>query len=190
MIDLTTLDEVKLAMEVTSNDSDTDLASRITDVSHRMQTFLDRNLQQQTYVEVHNGGCPRIYIFNPPIVSITGIISSTTFDFPNGTTVPTSDYIIVNQNWDIDHITVWPGGRNSIQVTYIGGWLDASDVSSALPKDLRGAATKQVQFEFENRKFVGQTAIDVADGQINIPEKAFLDSVVAVMKRYRITKLG
>ena len=77
-----------------------------------------------------------------------------------------------------------------LEVTYIGGWKDASDVSSALPKDLRGAATKQVVFEFTNRKFIGQTAIDVADGQINIPEKAFLDSVVAVLKRYRITKLG
>ncbi len=104
--------------------------------------------------------------------------------------MPTSDYLVVNQGWDIDHIWFFPGGRNSIQVTYMGGFLDASDVSSTLPKDLRGAATKQVGFEFTNRKFVGQTTIDVADGQINIPEAAFLDSVKAVMKSYRITKLG
>jgi hypothetical protein len=190
MIDLTTLDEVKLAMETTSPDNDTDLSSRITDVSHRMQTFLDRDLQQQTYVEVHDGGCPRIYVENPPIQSITGVVVATTWDFANGSTVPATDYLTVNQNWDIDHLTVWPGGRNAIQVTYVGGYLDAVNVSSTLPKDLRGAATKQVVFEFTNRKFVGQTAIDVADGQIVIPEKAFLDSVIAVMKRYRITKLG
>lgn len=190
MINLTTLDEVKQSMETTTNDADNDLTDRITDVSHRMQTFLDRNLEQQTYVEVKDGGCPRIYIFNPPIVSITGIISSVVFDFTQGTTLPTTDYLIVNQNWDIDHLFLFPGGRNMIQVTYIGGYLDATNVASTLPKDLRGAATKQVVFEFTNRKFIGQTTIDVADGQINIPEKAFLDSVVAVMKRYRITKLG
>jgi hypothetical protein len=190
MIDLTTLDEVKIAMETTDPTHDTDLSTRITDVSHRMQTFLDRNLEQQTYVEVKNGGCKTIYVDNPPIQSITGIVSSVVFDFTQGTTLPTTDYLIVNQNWDIDHLFVWPGGRNMIQVTYIGGYLDASDVSSTLPKDLRGAATKQVVFEFTNRKFVGQTAIDVADGQINIPERAFLESVMAVMKRYRITKLG
>ncbi len=190
MIDLTTLDEVKQSMEATTNAADTDIASRITDVSHRMQSFMDRDLEQRTYVEIKDGGCPRIYIFNPPIASITKIVSSVVFDFTQGTTLPTTDYLIVNQGWDIDHLWLFPGGRNMIEVTYIGGWLDAANVSSALPKDLRGAATKQVVFEFTNRKFVGQTIIDVADGQINIPEKAFLDSVTAVLKRYRITKLG
>ena len=190
MIDLTTLDEVTLAMETVDKANDTDLSSRITDVSHRMQTFLDRSLELLTYIEVHDGGSPRIYVERPPIVSITSIISSTTWDYANGFTIPVTDYQATNQNWDIDHITFFPGGRNSIQATYIGGYLDATDVSSTLPKDLRGAATKQVVFEFTNRKFIGQTTIDVADGQINIPEKAFLDSVVAVMKRYRITKLG
>jgi hypothetical protein len=190
MIDLTTLDEVKSGIPTTTNDADADLTSRITDVSHRMQTFLDRNLELQTYVEVHDGGGPRIYIENPPIASITSMIVSVTFDFTQGTVIPTTDYLVINQNWDIDHLAIWPGGRNMIQATYIGGYLDASNVASTLPKDLRGAATKQVVFEFTNRKFIGQTIIDVADGQINIPEKAFLDSVVAVMKRYRITKLG
>ena len=190
MIDLTTLDEVKASMELVGNTNDTDLANRITDVSHRMQAWFDRDLQLQSYVEVKNGGCARIYVFNPPIISITSIVSSVVFDFSQGTTLPTSDYLIVNQGWDIDHIWFFPGGRNSIEVTYMGGFLDASDVSSTLPKDLRGAATKQVGFEFTNRKFVGQTTIDVADGQINIPEKPWLDSVKAVMKSYRITKLG
>jgi hypothetical protein len=190
MIDLTTLDEVKCALETTDSSHDTDLASRITDVSHRMQTFLDRDLEQQTYIEVKNGGCRTIYPDNPPVASITSIVSSVVFDFTQGTTLPTSDYLVVNQGWDIDHLFVWPGGRNMIQVTYVGGYLDANNVSSTLPKDLRGAATKQVVFEFTNRKFIGQTAIDVADGTVGIPEKAFLDSVMAVMKRYRITKLG
>ena len=190
MIDLTTLDEVKGSLETTDTDHDTDLAERITDVSHRIQSFLDRDLEQATYIEVKSGGVRTIYPYNPPIVSITGIISSVVFDFTQGTTIPTTDYIVVNQDWDIDHLFVWPGGRNMLQVTYIGGYLDAINVSSTLPKDLRGAATKQVVFEFTNRKFVGQTIIDLADGQVNIPEKAFLDSVVAVLKRYRITKLG
>jgi hypothetical protein len=190
VINLTTLDEVKTSIETVTNDHDQDLNDRITDVSERIQSFLDRDLELQTYVEIKDGGSPRIYIFNPPIASITSIISSVVFDFTQGTTLPTTDYLIVNQGWDIDHLWRFPGGRNMIQVTYIGGWLDAGNVSSLLPKDLRGAATKQVVFEFTNRKFIGQTTIDVADGQINIPEKAFLDSVVAVMKRYRITKLG
>ncbi len=190
MIDLTTLDEVKQSMETTTNAADTDLANRITDVSHRMQSFMDRDAELQTYVEVKSGGGPRLYVCNPPIASITKIVSSVVFDFTQGTTIPITDYLIVNQGWDIDHLFFWPGGRNMIEVTYIGGWLDAADVQSALPKDLRGAATKQVVFEFTNRKFIGQTIIDVADGTINIPEKAFLDSVTAVLKRYRITKLG
>jgi hypothetical protein len=185
MIDLCTAEDVKLRLETTTNNFDAEVASLITDVSHRMQTWFDRNLLLQTYIEIHDGGCKRIYPREVPVVSITEIRVSLSLDFAGGTVIPSTDYALVNDNWDIAHVATFPARQNGVQVTYTSGYLDAANPATLLPEDLRGACARQVAFEFRYRKFDG-----FADGALVKEDKIFLDAVMPVLKKYRKTKLG
>jgi len=191
MIDLCTAEDVKLKLETVTNNFDAEIASLITAVSHRAQTFpIDMDLELQTYIEIHDGGCKRLYPRNVPVISITEIRISLSLDFAGGTILPVMDYALVNDNWDIAHVSTFPARQNGVQVTYISGYLDASDSLSLIPKDLREAVARQIAYEFKYRKFDGLSSADVADGSLVREEKVFLDTVMPVLMKYRKTKLG
>ena len=191
MIDLCTSEDVKQRLETVTNDFDTQIASYITGVSHRAQHFpIDMDLELQTYIEIHDGGCKRIYPRNVPVGSITEIRISLSLDFAGGTILPVADYALVNQNWDIAHVTTFPARQNGVQVTYISGYLNATDPTSLIPKDLREAIARQVAYEFKYRKFDGLMQADVADGTLVREDKVFLDAVMPVLKKYGKKKLG
>jgi hypothetical protein len=187
MIDLCTLEDVKLLMESVTNDFDADLESRITTVSENLQTALNIDLELQSYVELHCGGGKYLHPRNPPIISITNIIHSSSFEFGTGLTIDVRDYVISNSGWDITHVTWWPGGPDTIQVTYISGFASATTV----PAPIRQAVSKQVLFEFQHRKSTGLTSVELADGTIVKDENdLFLKSVNQIKKLYRKLKIG
>lgn len=186
MIDLCTIDDVKLRIETMTNDFDAEIASLITDVSFRAQTWIDRDLELQTYTEIHDGGCKRIYPRQVPVVTITSITVSLSLDFAGGTIIPTADYALVNDNWDIAHVTTFPARQNGVQVVYTSGYTD----STTVPDDLVQAIARQVAYEFKYRKFDGLSSADVADGALVKEDKMFLEAVMPILKKYRKTKLG
>lgn len=187
MIDLCTLADVKLLAEITSTDFDADLNSRITTVSHNLQVALNIDLELQSFVEYHTGGKKRIYVRNPPIISVTSIVLSTSFDFASGETIAASDYLLTNNNWDITHVNCWPGRDSSLKVTYTSGYADASTV----PQPIRQAVAKQVVFDFQHRKSTGLMTVELADGSITKEENnLFLKSVDQIKKLYRKVKIG
>jgi hypothetical protein len=190
MIDLCTADDVKLKLETVTNDFDTNIGSLITDVSHRAQTWIDRDLELQTYIEIYDGGGRRLYPRNPPVITVTEIRISLSLDFAGGSIVPTTDYALVNQNWDIAHVACWPAGQNGVQAEYISGYLDAANTASLIPKDLRGAIARQVAYEFKYRKFDGMTQADVADGVLALQDTTWLTSVKPLLRKYMKAKLG
>jgi hypothetical protein len=190
MIDLTTPDEVKCKLETISNDLDTNIESLITEVSHRAQTWIDRDLELQTYIEIHDGGGKRIYPRNPPVITVTEIRISLSLDFAGGSVVPTTDYALVNQNWDVAHVACWPAFENGVQITYTSGYLDASNSANLIPKDLNGAIARQVAYEFKYRKFDGMTQADVADGVLALQDTMWLSSVKPLLRKYMKAKLG
>jgi hypothetical protein len=191
MIDLCTADDVKLKLETVTNDFDNSIGSLITDVSHRAQTVvLDRDLELQTYIEIHDGGCKRVYPRQVPVVSITEIRISLSLDFAGGSILPTNDYALVNGDWDIAHVSTFPARQNGVQITYISGYLDAVNPLNLIPKDLRGAIARQVAYEFKYRKFDGLSHADVADGALVLEDNMFLRAVMPILKKYRKTKLG
>ena len=189
---LTTLEEVKCLLGEQTNDFDADLDSRIITISGRANGLASRNFEQNTYVEIHNGGETKIYVDNPPIVSISEIVWDDFGDFANGFVIPTVDYFIVNRGWDIAYSSgPFPGGDSALRVTYIGGFLDADDASSTLPAELTGAIAEQVVYEFRRRKDTGLTEVSMPDGSINkITEREFLPRVRDVLLHTRIRKIG
>lgn len=191
MINLTTLAHVRRLLAQTDATFDDDLQNRISDVSFRIQSLYSVDLEQQEYIEIKDGGGRRIYVDNPPIVSVTSVIASNDLNFPSGETVPTTEYAIVNRNWDIAHINCWPAGPNGIQVTYIGGYLDADDSATLLPRSIQEAVARQVAYEFEQRKSIGLTNVEFPDGSITKETTGLLKSVKIVMENtIRKMKVG
>ena len=195
MIDLTTIAHVKRLLDESQNaidaSFDADITALITDVSHRVQAIYSVDLEQQTYVEIKDGGTRRLYVDNPPIVSVTSVITSNDLQFPAGETVPTTEYTIVNRGWDIAHQNCWPAGPNGVQVTYIGGYLDAANVATTLPRAIQEAVARQVAFEFQNRKTIGLLSVDFPDGSITKETDGLLKSVKIVLNnQLRKIKIG
>lgn len=191
MITLTTLLHVRRLLEYPDAQFDDDLENRITDVSYRVQGLYSVDLERQTYTEIKDGGGRRLYVDNPPIVSVTSVIVSNDLNFLNGETVPTSEYTVVNRGWDIAHQNCWPAGPNGVQVTYIGGYLEASEVGTTLPRQIQEAVARQVAYEFEHRKSIGLTNVDFPDGSIQKESDGLLKSVKTVLNSaLRKIKIG
>ena len=191
MINLTTLAHVRRLLAEPDTEFDTDLTNRIIDVSYRIQALYSVDLEQQTYVEIKDGGGRRVYPDNPPIVSVTSVIVSNDLDFAAGETLATTDYGIVNRNWDVAHISCFPAGPNGVQLTYIGGYLDAETQGTTLPRSIQEAVARQVAYEFEHRKSIGLTNVDFPDGSISKETDGLLKSVKIVLNHeLRKTKIG
>lgn len=191
MINLTTLAHVRRLLSNTDASFDNDLQNRITDVSYRAQSVYSIDLERQTYVEIKDGGGRYLFVDNPPIVSVTSVVSSDDLQYASGEVVPATEYAIVNRGWDVAHQSRWPGGPNAIQITYIGGYLDADNASTTLPRSLQEAIARQVAYEFEQRKSIGLTTVDFPDGSITKETESFLKSVKIVLdKTLRKTKIG
>jgi hypothetical protein len=191
MITLTTLAHVRRLLSNPDAQFDDDISNRITDVSYRVQALYSVDLEQQTYIEIKDGGGRRLYVDNPPIVSVTTVIASNDLSFPASDAVPTTDYAIVNRSWDIAHISCWPAGPNGIQVTYIGGYLDADTSGTTLPRSIQEAVARQVAYEFEQRKNIGLTSVEFPDGSIQKETDGILKSVRVVLDNtLRKIKIG
>jgi hypothetical protein len=193
MITLTTLAHVRrlLGKELVGADFDDDITNRIIDVSYRIQALYSVDLELQTYVEIKDGGGVRIYPDNFPVVSVTSVIVSNDLSFATGETIPTTEYAIVNRSSDVAHINCWPAGQNGVQLTYIGGYLDADTSGTLLPRSIQEAVGRQVAYEFNNRKSIGLTSVDFPDGSIQKETDGILKSVRVVLDgTIRKTKIG
>lgn len=171
---------------------DEDLDLRILSVSARASSFCSRNFERGTYTEIHDGGEAKLYVDNPPIVSISSIVWDDFGDFTNGFTIPTVDYFIVNRGWDIASTSgPFPGGDSGLRVIYIGGFLSASEASNLIPADLSYAIAEQVVYEFRRRKDTGLTDVTMPDGAITkVAEREFLPRVRDVLQHFKVHKIG
>lgn len=171
---------------------DDELNLRIQHVTRRAGTFCNRNFEQASYTEIHDGGESRIYPDNPPIVSVTSLVWDDFGDFSAGFTIPTADYLVVNRGWDIASTAgPFPGGQHGLQLAYVGGYLTASNASSVIPADLSGAIAQQVVYEFRRRKDTGLTDVSMPNGDITkVAERDFLPLVKDVLKSYRVPHIG
>ncbi len=191
-MDLTTLSEVKCLLGEDSPDLDVDLSARITAISSRADYMTGRLFSQDTYTEFHDGGERKIYVNNPPILSITSIVWDDFGDFAAGFIIPTVDYFIVNRGWDIAHTAgPFPGGDDGLRVIYLGGYLEASNASSTLPAGLTAAIAEQVVYEYRRRRDTGLTEVSMVDGSISkVAEREFLPRVRDIILHERIRKIG
>lgn len=193
---LTTKEQVKIWLEDTVGTSSFDalLDEIVLAVSQRIELAANRKLFNTEYVELHDGGTPRIYVKNPPITKITKIVYAYNYDFANGFTLGTSEYVLDptdHKNCIYSTFGAFLSGPDSLKVTYEGGYISADEVDTNIPPALRAAAALQAVYLFKNRKTIGFDNVEVGTGGIvhKITSNWLLPEVMDMVKQLRVRNI-
>lgn len=178
---LASLTNVKLFLEITHTTHDTLLTLLLTQISKRVETFLNRNMEKAERTQYFNAG--RKYYFLPAYP----IDSEATLTVTDDGTVQTvdDDYFVWHEDGMIEFDTTpTRTDPKQIAITWTGGYADAD----AVPADIQMATIMQVAFIFRRRKDIGLNSISLPDGSISVNAPTeLLPEVKAVLKSYRKT---
>ena len=197
-MDLTTLAKVKALLELTETDWDGLINELIVAVSERCASYCNRDFENKSRVEYHDGGGRYLYLMGLPVVgSITSIYGSDTWEWASGDLIDADYYFLQPSGMVGYRFGAWPYGLKALKVTYIGGYF-AFSTGGTLPAGynpppdgLEMAARNQVAYDFNRRKDVGLESVSFPDGSIQkVNSGEFLPSVKAVLNRYRIRPHG
>jgi hypothetical protein len=185
-VNLTTLPQVKALLELVETDWDGLLEELIAAVSGRAGTYCNREFEQKERVEYHDGGGRYLYLKGLPVVEITSIHASDTWEWDEGSLVPADHYQLLNAGMVAYRFGTWPYGPQALKVVYSGGY--AEDV---IPADLEMAVRTQAAYDFKRRKDIGLESVSFPDGSIQkVSSGEFLSMVKQVLDRYRIRPHG
>jgi uncharacterized phiE125 gp8 family phage protein len=152
--DLTTLDNVKQYLEITSTNSDALLSRMITAASAFITSWLSRNFIQATYTETYNGsGSTTQLLRQTPIVSVSSLVVNTITVPPSPDGVQAGYvfddmalYLIGMSTYGWSYpVYYFPRGKQNIKVTYTAGY-------ATVPADVEQACIELVGKQFNRRK--------------------------------------
>jgi len=197
-VNLTTLAKVKTLLELTETDWDGLINELIGAVSERCASYCNRDFENKSRVEYHDGGGRYLYLKGLPVVgSISSIYGSDTWEWASGDLIDADDYFLHASGMVGYRYGAWPYGPKALKVTYTGGYFAfySGDNPPAgynpPPDDLEMAARTQVAYDFNRRKDVGLESVSFPDGSIQkVSSGEFLPSVKAVLNRYRMRPYG
>ena len=181
-MNLTTLSRVKALLEQTETDWDALIDELIAAVSARAAAYCNRDFEQKERVEFHNGGGFYLYLKGLPLVAISSVHGSDSWEWDDDCLIPSDHYQLLDAGMVAYRFGVWPYGVKALKVTYTGGYA-----ADAVPDDLEMAVRTQTAYEFKRRRDIGLESVSFPDGSIqkvNLGE--FLPEVKAVLNRYRI----
>jgi len=168
-------------------------------VSERCASYCNRDFENKSRVEYHDGGGRYLYLMGLPVVgSITSIYGSDTWEWASGDLINVDDYFLHASGMVGYRYGAWPYGPKALKVTYTGGYGSFFEGEGSPPEgynpppdDLEMAARSQVAYDFNRRKDVGLESVSFPDGSIQkVNSGEFLPSVKAVLNRYRIRPHG
>ena len=197
-MNLTTLAKVKTLLELAEPDWDGLITELIGSVSERCASYCNRDFENKSRVEYHDGGGRYLYLMGLPVVgSITSIYGSDTWEWASGDLINADDYFLHTSGMVGYRYGAWPYGPKALKVTYTGGYFafytgaTPPEGYNPPPDDLEMAARSQVAYDFNRRKDVGLESVSFPDGSIQkVSSGEFLPSVKAVLNRYRIRPNG
>jgi len=198
-VNLTILAKVKTLLEVTETDWDVLINELIGAVSERCASYCNRDFENKSRVEYHDGGGRYLYLMGLPVVgSITSIYGSDTWEWASGDLINADDYFLHASGMVGYRYGAWPYGPKALKVTYTGGYGSFFEGEGSPPAGynpppdgLEMAARTQVAYDFNRRKDVGLESVSFPDGSIQkVSSGEFLSSVKAVLNRYRIRPHG
>jgi hypothetical protein len=147
---LITLAEYKAYAGISSTNQDTQIAAIIPAVSDLIKSICQRGFNDwvdEAKVEVFNGGYPKLFLDEYPIISINSVEFSSDYGYTYTELVEFTDYAVDNEDHSI--ITIGRDSRgypvefsrytNGYRVTYYAGF-------DPLPSDLKIAALDLVSY--------------------------------------------
>ncbi len=197
-MDLTTLTRVKALLEQPEDDWDGLITELIGAVSQRCASYCNRDFENKSRTEYHDGGGQYLYLKGLPVASIDSIYGSDTWEWDAGNLIPASDYQLLSAGMVAYRYGAWPYGLQALKVTYTGGYDAFFEGDGSPPEgynpppdDLEMAARTQAAYDFRRRKDIGLESVSFPDGSIQkVNSGEFLPSVKAVLDRYRIRPYG
>lgn len=192
---LTTKEEVKKYLEDTAgtNTFDALLDAIILGVSQKFELAANRPLFTATRVELHNGGCSRLYVKSPPVTAITSIVYAVDYNFAAGTILSPSEYVIDpsdRKNAIYSTFGAFPGGYECLKLTYTGGFIPADTTDTNIPESVKQAATLQAVYLFKNRKTIGFDNTNIGEGILSkVTNRWFLPDVLDVIRAIRVNNI-
>ncbi len=186
--DLTTLANVKgwLSPPLTTTADDALLTRLITAASQFIQTWLGRQIAQQTYTETRDGNGGRKLVFaNAPVSAVTSL----TIDgiaippAPNPTTAgyvfsPTMLYLQGTIPGPSRDIYAFSRGFQNVVVNYSAGY-------PATPPETEQACIELAALRYRERDRVGQVSKNLAGEVVSFSQKDMPADVQTVLEQYR-----
>lgn len=136
-MDATTIARVKDLLDIQSSSHDTVLTTMVNAVSKRIESYLDRSLEQTSRTETYNIR-PRqnkLFLRQYPVTSVTSVKVALDWDYAAATAVDSSDYNTTSDTGCIHFqfypITSYLGSNyeyapDAIQVIYTGGFATST----------------------------------------------------------------
>ena len=172
-----TLADVKGRLGVGDTGSDSLINRIISGLTTLFETEIDRPLllNAADVTEYYTGKGQYLRLRRYPIVTITSITESLTYDFDGATAmIENTDYRLVNNGINgivCSLLCDWASDPDTIQVVYRGGYCSAGqtpgDGEHYMPADLREAAIEQASFIFKRKDDIGLSGVGFEGGSIN-----------------------
>jgi hypothetical protein len=180
---LASVSDTKAFLEISSATHDTLLDTLLTQISKRVETFLNRELEKKARTAYFNAGRSKYFLPAYPIDSSVGLVVTV-----DGVAQVYEDnyYVWFDDGYVEFSITPSYTKPRGVVIGWTGGYA-AADV----PADIQMATIMQVSFVFRRRKDIGLSSISLPDGSIgvNAPTE-LLPEVKSVLKSYRKTPGG
>lgn len=174
--DLTTVDNVKGYLNLTSTVDDALIAQIITAESALMQGWISRSFGVVGYTDIFSGnGRNEHYMHNSPVVSITSVtVDGATI--PAATTLQDAGYVVINEQLVLLKHTFTRGCINC-QVIYQAGQV--------VPADIAQACVELVAKRYRDRDRVGMVSKGLAGETTTYETKALPDHVKLILQQYK-----
>jgi len=195
-----TLADVKGRLGISDTDHDDTINRIISGLTTLFETHCERplllNAAETTEYYTGKGGYLQLHRY--PVVSITSIKESLTYDFDGASAmVENTDYRLSKAGLNgvvVSLLCDWSSDPDSIQVVYNGGYCSAGQTPGegewALPADLREAAIEQASFIFKRKDDLGLSGVGFEGGSINkFSPMDLLPMVRKILDSYRRVSL-
>lgn len=186
---ITTKDNVKSLLKITSTDEDVILNAVVLGVSAEFENYMDRKIESTARTEYYDiqPGQKIFSVPGYPISAVAGIWNDTERDFGSSTLIDSTSYTFLGTQGQIiiDDYTLMDGAK-ALKITYTGGMAATQAALQTAYPDLEFAARVQSCFAFKKKDRIGISAESVAGASISVDQKyELLPGVIAVLDKYK-----
>lgn len=194
MLYIATLDEIKKALGITDNDDNDVLTRHLTGLQGRFDQQCHRRFLYGSQTELFDGAVTALEVERWPIDSVASVHEDLDQEWDADSLLDADDYRVNKPRGLIyydpgEGLLKWPTGMQNIRVIYTGGFVKttgavAPGVDDADLDSLRRAFFMQAEFEWRNRKNLGNSSISASGVNISLAPAKFLPEVESVLSAF------